>query len=298
VAAAAADEGVMTSLPAKDEVSIGPRVAVRSGAVRQGTRRTSLRYWVCLSVLVLAAGGLKTAASWFGWFIRKEAVPLKRPLQQMDVRELGPRYELDKVAMDKMEPMSEDMQESLGTKEYVQLCIKDTQKAADDPTRVALLFVTYYTGRPDMVPHVPDECYLAGGYDKISEATRSVRVPGCGAPNDEVPLRVLEFEGRRNMPFSVGGDAVTVIYFFHVNNRYATTRNGVRASMLNPLQRYAYYAKVEVTFTNGSTVRAGREASVAATGPLLARVLPVLFKDHFDLEKFAPAANVSVPAGD
>lgn len=277
----------MTSVPIKDEVSPRPRPTAQPDTVRRRTR-ASLRYWVCLCVLVLAAGGLKTAASWFGWVIRKEAVPLKRPLQQLDVRALGPRYELNTERMRRLEPMSEEMEESLGTKEYAQLFITDTQKGADDPTRVALLFVTYYTGRPDMVPHVPDECYLAGGYDKKSEATRSVPVPDCGAPNDEVPLRVLEFEGRQTAQrIGMGGDTVTVLYFFHVNGGYATTRNGVRASMLNPWQRYAYYAKIELTFTSEAAVRAGRDASVAATGPLLTRVLPVLLKNHFDLDKFA-----------
>lgn len=281
----------MTSLPAEDNASTEPRSAAKPGAARR-VGGTSLRYWVCLLVLVLAAGGLKTAASWFGWAIRKEALPLKHPLAQFDAQKLGPRYEFNKAVMDKLEPLSEDMEEGLGTKDYVQLCITDTQKAVSDPTRVAMLFISYYTGKPDMVPHVPDECYLAAGYDKVSEAARTVRVPDCGVPNDEVPLRVLEFVGRRNVqPLSLANDNVTVMYFFHANGDYATTRNGVRASMLNPLQRYAYYAKIELTFTNGSAARAGREASVAAAGPLLARVLPVLLNDHIDLEKFAPASN-------
>ena len=286
VPALTAGDGAMASSPPIEKVSSPPGTA--RSAVARAKGRTSARYWVCLGVLVLAAGGLRSAADWFGWKIRKEALPLKRPLAQFEARKLGPRYELNRGMMDQLEPMSEDLIESLGTREYVQLFLTDTQKAADDPTAVAMLFITYYTGMPDLVPHVPDECMAAAGYDQVSAMASAVRVPGCGAPNDEVPLRVLEFQGRRNThAYGVGSDNVWVMYFFHANGGYTTTRNGVRASMMNPWQRYAYYAKIELTFSNGRSARAGRDASVAAAEPLLARVLPALLKDHFDLDKFA-----------
>ena len=66
--------------------------------------------------------------------------------------------------------------------------------------------------------------------------------------------------------------------------------------MLNPRLRYAYYAKVEVTFQGENSIRAGKQASIAALGPLLARVLPVLIQDHFDLDKF-PAARQAAGQG-
>jgi hypothetical protein len=254
----------------------------------------SARFWVCLALLVCCAIGLKTAARGFGWFFRKEAVPLKQPLQFFDARKLAPQYELNQRLTSGLERMTEDMLDSLGTHEYVQVYLTDPRKPAADPTQVALLFVTYYTGQPDMVPHVPDECWLAGGYDKVSEETLPVPVAGVGAPDNKLPVRVLEFRARRQSQLSgQGADMATVAYFFHVNGGYATTRNGVRATMLNPRLRYAYYAKVEVTFLNENSVRAGKAAAVAALGPLLERLMPVLLRDHFDLSKFPTASQAA-----
>jgi hypothetical protein len=251
--------------------------------------RATVRYWVCLALLVSAAVGLKAAASWFGWHFRKEAVALKAPLRLFDTRQLGPRYELNKAFTDRLSPMSEDMVESLGTSEYLQVYITDTERRPDDGTRVASLFLTYYTGKPDMVPHVPDECYLAGGYDLVSRDTRAVPVAGVGAPQDQVPVRVLEFRGKQSWLEASGADLVSVLYFFHANGAYMTTRDDVRKRMSNPFQRYAYYAKIEVTFQSEIGTRASREASVAAVGPLLERVLPALLKAHLDLDRFSSA---------
>ncbi len=271
----------LTSAPATPE-----RGPTATAAARPGTRASG-RYWVCLVLLVGAAVGLKTAATRFGWHFRKEAVPLKLPLRLFDARALGPRYELNKLLTDRSPPLSEDMVDSLGTNEYVHVYVNDTQKAASDPTRVAAVFITYYTGKPDMVPHVPDECFRAGGHDPLSAGTATVRVPGVGAAGDEVPVRVLEFRLRSQGVLSTGGEVATVMYFFHANQKFVTTRDGVRLSLSNPLERYAYYAKIEVDFSSETGVRASKAAAVEALGPLLARVLPVLFRDHIAVERLA-----------
>jgi hypothetical protein len=107
-------------------------------------------------------------------------------------------------------------------------------------------------------------------------------------------VRVLEFRARRRGPLTGGaGDIATVMYFFHANGRYVTTRNGVRASMSNPFQRYAYYAKIEITFASETLLRANKAASETALGPLLERVLPVLLQEHFDLDKLASAKGAA-----
>jgi len=253
--------------------------------------QTSARYWVGLIVLLAASVGLKYLAGWAGWVLRKEPVPLKLSLHALDGRDWGPRYELNRELTDKIPPLSEDSIDSLGTQEYAQVYVTDRSKSPRDPTRHALLFITYYTGKPDLVPHVPDECYLAGGYRKLSEQTVQLPVAGVGAPDGRVPVRVLEFEAPRRYALGELGGRATVMYFFHVNGGYATTRNEVRASMSNPLLRHAYYAKFEVTFTDGATVRADKEASLAALGPLLERLLPGLLDRHFDLSYFADAGE-------
>jgi hypothetical protein len=51
--------------------------------------------------------------------------------------------------------------------------------------------------------------------------------------------------------------------------------------------RHAYYAKIELTFMDDpenprtAPLPAGREESLAAAGPLLQKLLPVLLADHF-----------------
>lgn len=275
----------MATVPAKKQANReGLAASIRAG--------TTARYWVCLSVLVLAAAGLGAVQQALGVYLRKEAVDLKRELQHFDARKLGPRYARSPLT-DRIPAMSEDMIESLGTRQYVQMFIEDRTQDEESPTRLANLFVTYYTGKPDMVPHVPDECYLAGGYDAVSKETREVRVAGVGAPDDEIPVRVLVFRMRQRNPFATTGEERAVLYFFHVNGGYATTRNGVRAMLSNPLERYAYYAKIEITFTDGQRGHATKEEAVQALGPLLERVMPVLLEDHFDLSAFSDAEESS-----
>jgi len=269
-----------------------------SGPVQPAARRARPRRrdWVAGGVLVVAAvgGQLLTA---FDVYLQKEAVPLKKPLAQFDVRALGPRYEKH-PATDRIEPISEDMIDSLGTREYTQFFLIDTQAGRTERTRVAHVFITYYTGRPDMVPHVPDECYAAGGYQVVGTNTETVAVSGVGAPHDALPVvvvRALAPPSRRRSTDSSGEIAVT--YFFHANGDYVTTRDGVRLKLSNPLQRYAYYAKIEISFSDDSLVNnAGPADTLRALPPLLQVLLPRLLEDHLDVGKLtapppaAPAA--------
>ena len=286
----------MVSLSTPDNQTISSSTPAGETPLRRACAHTSARFWVCLVILVVSAVGLRAASGLFGWVFRKEAVELKKPLQLFDARQLGPRYERAPET-DSIPPLSEDMIQSLGTREYLQLYVNDTQKAPNDPTRLANVFVTYYTGKPDMVPHVPDECYLAGGYDRIGQDMAHVHVRGAGAPDDEVPVRVLQFQDRRSHSLSgIGqGSAATVLYFFHLNGGYAAKRDEVRLKLSNPFQRHAYYAKIEITFpgTLAMPVAEAKAASLAGLGPLLEHVMPVLLEDHFRLDAFSSDESVS-----
>ncbi len=259
-----------------------PGVAPRRSAA-PAPARPSGRYWVAVAVLAAAAVGGRLLTA-FDVYLQKEAVPLRKPLAQFDVRGLGPRYEKH-PATDRLESMSEDMIDSLGTREFVQFFVTDTRAGRSARTRVGHVFITYYTGRPDMVPHVPNECYAAGGYDILGAETRTVVVRGAQAPADAVPVmvvRALAPPSRRRSTESTGEIAVT--YFFHANGAYVTTRDGVRLKLSNPLQRYAYYAKVEVNFSDESLVNnANPEETLAALPPLLEAVLPRLLEDHLNV---------------
>ena len=265
-----------------------PRATPR--AVARGTPRrwASPRFWTCVILLAVTAVCVQVLPSRIGMFLRKEAVPLRTPLQHFDATRLGPRY-VRNADTDNLAPLGPDMLDSLGTREYLQILVTDTQKPANDPTRVAQVFVTYYTGQPDAVPHVPEECYLAGGWEAVGNTTAQVRVPGVGAPDDEVPVHVTQFRTTSRQPMDLSEPRVlTVMYFFHANDSYVTTRNGVRTKLMSPFERYAYYAKVEVNFPGAGAlgVDKGRAASLEALAPLLEQLMPILINEHFDLRPF------------
>lgn len=272
-------------------VVTSPEPRTEPAAPRAG-QRISARYWVCLGLLVCSAAGLRAAAWQLGLFLQKEAVPLKKPLALFDTSKLGPRFELNRALTDAAPPLSEDLLAGLGTKEYAQLFLTDTEKGINDPTRVASVFITYYTGKPDLVPHVPDECWHAAGFNQVGAWMTDVRAADVGAPGDRVPLRVLEYEGGKKTAFTAdAAERATVMYFFHANGGYTTTRDGVRGRLTNPFQRYAYYAKVEIVFRNSQGAYAGKDASIACAGPLIERLMPVLLTEHIDLDRFGDAAT-------
>jgi len=225
---------------------------------------------------------MQTAATLLGQTFRKEALPLKRGLAAADSRKLAPQYALHPVPP---APLSPEMIESLGTTEYLSWRVIDLGKPESDPTKVAYVFVTYYTGKPDMVPHVPDECMKASGYECTSARVASVVVPGVGAPEERVPVRVLQFDppsGLRDRFQATRERGPTVMYFFHCNGRFATTRDEVRLLQMNLFDKYAYYAKIEVSFSDYRlAANAPTEESLAALQPLLAKLLPILLNDHF-----------------
>lgn len=247
-----------------------------------GRSKAGPRFYACVGILVVAALTMQTAAKMLGQTFRKEALPLKRGLATADSRKLAPQYALHPVPP---APLSPEMLESLGTTEYLSWRVIDLRKPESDPTKVAHVFVTYYTGKPDMVPHVPDECMKASGYECTNARLESVLVPDVGAPQDRIPVRVLQFDspsGLRDRLRETRERGPTVMYFFHCNGRYATTRDEVRLLQMNLFDKYAYYAKIEVSFSDYRlAINAPADESVAALQPLLAKLLPILLNDHF-----------------
>ena len=238
--------------------------------------RTSPRYYVCLAVLMTAAVGIQVVAASLGQVLRKNAIPLKRSQLESDARKLAPEYGLHPQPP---LPINHEMLETLGTEEYLSWRIVDQRSEKESPVSLAHVFVTYYTGKPDMVPHVPDECYVAGGATPVG-SPRTIEVPVKAV---RVPLRLVSFVPKTSLRSLTGNDrdTVNVLYFFLTNGQYKTTRDGVRLAQANLFERYSYYAKVEIQFSDyNETRKAGAEQSIAATGPLLNKLLPILLEDH------------------
>lgn len=225
----------------------------------------------CLLVLLIGALGLRVAAEKLQWYLRKEPIYLQKPLDQLDQARLAP------YVLHRAETIPKEIVEELGTHEYIQWVLEDTSVDERDPLRYVVLFVTYYTGNPDKVPHVPDWCNVGAGGQLLSARNTTLNVPDIGADDDELPVRVLELE----LP-SDGLRPKTrkqVAYFFAVNGDYRCQRDAVRIRQNWLTDRYTYFSKVEINFPLAGSLS---EDKILQATEKFARVLvPVLVEDHW-----------------
>lgn len=195
----------------------------------------------------------------------KKPLPLRKPLAAMEVRKLSPykvvqRYTLESTVVD-----------ALGTSEYLHWQLEDTSAPKGDPLQRPSLFVTYYTGGRNLVPHTPDECYLGSGYQPAqAHENREIELDSL-EQDRQLPVRVCSFV--RTAVFNK--EEVTVVYTFATHGTFAATRNGVRLLINDPRSTHAYFSKIEVHFPG-----ANREDSVRGARKLFERLLPVLMEEH------------------
>lgn len=229
-------------------------------------------FLACVVVLVGAIIGAGPVAERLKIVLRKQAVPLRRPLNKLDKAILGPyrftrAYALDQAVVD-----------ALGTDVYIDWEFKDRKAKDSTGSRRVRLFVTYYTGQPDLVPHTPDQCYLGAGYEIVEKGNRTLDLHGADGELLRVPVRAVTFEatGIRHH------DRPTVVYTFHCNGKFVNGRTEVRRLLANPWDRGAYFCKIEVSFgrQGQASAAAGREETIEAASNFLDRVLPVLLRDH------------------
>ena len=161
----------------------------------------------------------------------------------------------------------------MGTDEYLSCTLRDTRRPPSDPLSRVNVLITYYTGDPDQVPHVPDVCYLGGGFQQLGSEKLSLTVPELGSAGKNIPLRQLKF-GKQ--VFGARQEA-TILYLFCANGQYECDREKLRLILGNPFARYAYFSKVELSFPSAHD--ADRAGSVGLEA--LAKLLPVLVRDHW-----------------
>lgn len=265
-------DGALILLRRKIMVWRGLAMARRNSGI--GASVFTLPFVMCLLVLTAAAFGRMAVVRWLNVVTRKEPIPLRKSLSALDKLRLGD-YKFLKAHL-----LSEAIENSLGTDEYIDWVLEDSSVTRRvDPRRYVHLFVTYYTGGPNLAPHTPDVCYLGSGYQpKQAHENRKVAVPALGE-GAEVPVRVCTF--CKTAIFNQ--DEPTVVYTFNANGRFTSTRNGVRNLTHGLRDKYAYFSKVEVSF-GGPGCRPpnlGREESVAAASKILNVVLPLLVQEHW-----------------
>lgn len=258
------------------------------------------RFIVAAVVLTVCAAGFNAAARALQLNFRKLAVPL--PVKSLDDKAEGIPATLASrwIQVTDDRPLSSDVEAALGTKQYVMRTYVDLRAArkteadfkdrnpqkiqsliadlqARQPAAIVLVQITYYTGLVDTVPHIPDRCMVADGFQPTD--WRDLTVPQAyadGKPRD-VKFRFITFEditGRGRVTRNVG-------YFFHVNGRYEDDPLGVRKTLQNLFETYSYFAKVELMTEQpghggAAATATARDAAATSMQELLQALLPEL----------------------
>jgi hypothetical protein len=193
--------------------------------------------------------------------------PIKKALELLDESRLGP-YEV----AEKQQITDPDVIRELGTKDYIQWILQDS-KAVDGPVKKYMLFITYYE-RPDRVPHIPEECYAGSGFQSLrsEKVIFELNKPGF---ERKVRGKYLKFVRQSNEGFPV-------LYFFRVNEEYASSRNEARIALNKNLLfgEPSYFCKVELVF-NQAFSEPSKEEAVGAGEKLLGVILPILEAEHW-----------------
>lgn len=236
-----------------------------------------LPFLLTIGFLLITAGFISGFKSRLGLTLIKKPLPLKLSFDELDGKLLAPYKVLDKSKID-----NQDILESLGTEDYLQWMLDDESVDVMSPVRNCSVFVTYYTGNPDQVPHVPEACYTGGGNQVENSSLVSINIGDVNMP--EVPEKIsataLTFT-RKSSEIWQASSEFSVIYFFKVNGTYKGNRTGVRVALGDLTSEHSYFSKVELKFFNAKGLYPDRQQTVEAAGRLLNILLPILEKNHW-----------------
>jgi hypothetical protein len=233
-------------------------------------------FLICTAVLATAGAGMSVTIKKLGLYLKKEPIPLKKSLDQLDENGLAP-YEVESNNKFKIE--NEEVVKTLGTKDYIQWILSDTNVDVTSPTKNCLLFITYYDC-PDRIPHVPEECYVGSGFQKLASDTVTLEITDEDGVKRKIPGKYLVF-GSPSASIWQSTEKFPVIYFFRVNGEYAGSREEARIALnKNLFGKSSYFSKVELAF-NQSSIPPNKKEALAATEKILSVILSVLEKEHW-----------------
>ena len=255
-------------------------------------------FLVVAGLLLVAAVGLQTTVAAMQFHFKKLPVPLAEDLRIAMPAEFGPWRQVGPDIR-----LSPEMEEELGTEQYIQRIYIDTAKArpdelesingADevrrkqaistlvgrDPSARVYLHMAYYTGGVDTVPHIPDRCMVASGFATVGaeDLTWDVLPEKPGRASTDVTLRGVGFEQPGSGGFSSGGDTQHVAYFFQVNGNYAhDPLTGVRQELAKLTERHGYFCKIELMSAtpDQATARTAMKDFLGQAMPAIEAALP------------------------
>jgi hypothetical protein len=244
-----------------------------------------------VALLAVAAVGFNAATQYLQLTFRKQPVPLAQPLKDLPA-EMGHWLQVSKDR-----PLPHDIEEALGTKEYVMRWYVDRRKVSDAeiaalkkviddpkssseqcdaalgalyrayPQAFVQFAVTYYTGLVDTVAHIPERCVVADGYEPQDPQTLVWETE-----KSPVEVRFINFEDQTGFERTPRA----VAYTFHVNGHYESSPTGVRRSLQNLFQKYGYYAKLEMMAQgmHPEQARTIMNEFLALAAPRVEQVLP------------------------
>lgn len=235
----------------------------------------------CLAILLSAAVAKEAVIRILGVQMVKEPVALQHPLHEMNDAVLGPF-----VLRNNARIQNRDILESLGTEEYMQWVLEDTEAKPNSPARYCSLFITYYTGNPDMVPHVPDECYVGGG--NVRQKAETLTIASARPDGDDLNFQNVVFENFDRQ--TLRKEIFSVQYFFHANGKYSGNRTDTRLILgSNWFSKYSYFCKVEWKFYGVDAfgqIHPDKDQMMEASEKLMRVLLPELERNHLpDWEK-------------
>jgi hypothetical protein len=229
--------------------------------------------------------------SYLGVRMIKKALPLRKSLNLISEKALD-TY----VVVQKQEIEHRDTVEALGTEDYIQWTLEDTEAQKNDPLRYCSLFITYYTGNPDRVPHVPEACFLGAGNQRFetedltfainikADSTEGEKEGIGGMKVQKIPVRCLVF-GKKDTDLLEGGAKFPVFYTFKVNGVYRGNRTTTRLELMSNITgKYSYFSKIEWQFYNvvfGRRIYPDKKDAAMASEKLLGVLLPILERDHW-----------------
>lgn len=244
-------------------------------------------------ILLLSAVSLNAATQFLQLYFQKLPVEMRHPIASIPER-IGPWVQLSKD-----QPLPPDIETMLQTKHYISRAYVDTRVVGNDvlkavenktfeereriieairikyPLAVMRLHTTYYTGMVDTVAHVPDRCYVAGGYES-SDNTPHRWESVTKRIGKSFASPYMTFEDQTGMNDS---RKLNVAYLFHANGDYCDNANAVRLALQDLRTKFAYYAKIELM-----TVGNEREGSAKVMDEFLGELLP-------EFEKIMPDWN-------
>jgi hypothetical protein len=248
---------------------------------------------VCL-LLACTWVGFTFAVEALNIYLQKYPVDMRSPFATI-ARTLGP---WQAVGDDRV--MDPAILAELGTDKYLDRVYALNGNPAEGMVNVHL---AYYTGMIDAIPHVPDRCFVAAGYEKLAEPTnlplpldqskwredQQLTNHATGAPYPLVEhrsdihgtrvvrlplgdwlLRTTEFKDARSAESRIYSG-----YLFVANGHVTPSPERVRLLAFDKSEKYAYYCKVQFTMSGRGLTP---EQFLAKSADLMESLLPELMQ--------------------